>query len=210
MGCSKSIRVMTGALMALTLVTATTANARIICWTDDNGRKACGDVAPPEVMARERQVMNSRGMVVEVHARAPTEAERQAQAEATLRAAEEAALAERSAAYDRFLLETYRNLDELVSQGERRLEAVAGRKALAEQTVADAEMAVAGLRERKARLESDGRPIPAKLIEQLQTFESDLAGHQAALEGLTEQQNSLHARYAADAERFAALKASQP
>lgn len=202
------MRVTTSALMALILVTAA-ANARIICWTDDNGRKACGDVAPPEVMARERQVMNSHGMVVEVHAKPPTEAERRAQAEATLRDAEGAALAARSTAYDRFLLETYRDLDELVAQGERRLEAVAGRKILAESAVADTEIAVAELRERKARFDNDGRPIPAKLLEQLRTFEADLADHQAALAGLTQQQDSLQARYAADAERFAALTALQ-
>lgn len=147
-------------------------------------------------------------MVVEVRPRQPTEVERQAQAEATLRAAEEAALTERQAAYDRFLLQTYRDLDELTAQGDRRLEAVAARKELAEQAVADTEAAVAELRERQARLDNEGRPIPAKLLEQLRSFEADLAGHQAALEGLTEQQSTLQARYAADAERFAELKAS--
>ncbi len=205
---SQTMRVTQGTLLILSLTLATVSHARIICWTDDNGRKACGDVAPPEVSARERQVVNSRGMVVEVRPRQPTEVERQAQAEATLRAAEEAALTERQAAYDRFLLQTYRDLDELTAQGDRRLEAVAARKELAEQAVADTEAAVAELRERQARLDNEGRPIPAKLLEQLRSFEADLAGHLAALEGLTEQQSTLQARYAADAERFAELKAS--
>ena len=93
-GVSK-VQIMAGVLAVLAL---NPAAARIICWTDDQGRKACGDVAPPEVSTRERQVINARGMVVEVQPRAPTEAERQARAEATLRAAEEAALSERAAA----------------------------------------------------------------------------------------------------------------
>mgnify|MGYP001941632499 FL=1 len=205
-GVSK-VQIMAGLLAALAL---NPAAARIICWTDDHGRKACGDVAPPEVSTRERQVINARGMVVEVQPRAPTEAERQAKAEATLRAAEEAAMAERAAAYDRFLLETYRDLDELVLQGERRIEAVMGRKALAERAVADTETAVADLRTRRDALLAEDRPIPARLAEQLQTFNNDLTEHQAALDGITRQERTLRERYANDAARFAALKAGTP
>ncbi len=192
-----------GVLMALSLGAV---DARIVCWSDDNGRRACGDVVPPHVSARERQVINPRGVVVETRARPPSEAERQAQAEATLRDAELAANAQREAAYDRFLLQTYRNREELEEQAQRRLEALDGRHALAEKAVADTAAAVAELQSRKAALEANDRPVPERLTAQLQTFEADLVVHQSALEGLTAQQESMRARYAADAERFEVLR----
>lgn len=196
-------RALIGAIIVLSVGVV---DARIICWTDDNGRRACGDVVPPHISAREQHVISSRGVVVETRARPPTESERQAQAEATLREAELAANAQREAAYDRFLLQTYRDRDELEEQGRRRLEALDGRQVLAEKALADTVAAVTDLQSRKSELEANGRPVPGRLITQLQTFEADLAVHETALAAITAQQDTLRARYAADLERFDTLQ----
>lgn len=179
--------------------------AKIVCWTDDQGRRACGDVVPPEVLNRDRQIINPRGVVVETRKRPPTEAERQAQAEATLRATQDAESAKRSAAYDAFLLQTYSDVAELEAQGQRRLEVLDGRHRLAEKAVSDTEQALAELQRRAERLTAADRPVPERLSAQLSEFEVTLEAHRKSLQSITEQRDNLVVRYAQDVARYRQL-----
>ena len=192
-------------------VSAQPASAKIVCWTDDQGRRACGDVVPPEVLNRDLQIINPRGVVVETHKRPPTEAERQAQAEATLRATQDAESAKRSAAYDEFLLQTYSDVAELEAQGQRRLEVLDGRHRLAEKAVSDTEQALADLQLRAERLAAADRPVPERLKDQIVEFESTLEAHRKSLQGITEQRDNLIVRYAQDVARYQQLtEAEEP
>jgi hypothetical protein len=45
--------------------TAFAGSARIQCWTDDQGHRACGNAVPTQYANKEREVFNARGRVVE-------------------------------------------------------------------------------------------------------------------------------------------------
>jgi DNA repair exonuclease SbcCD ATPase subunit len=180
---------------------------RIVCWTDERGQRACGDVVPPHIAERERRIINDRGVVVETRSRQLT-AEERVLAEAEAASAAAAAEAEKAAAYDRFLLQTYRDEAELVEQRERRLADLRGRHTLAETSLSETRKAVDTLQSRVAEMEKAGRKVPPKLAEQLSEFATAERDHQNALESLDRQMAELSSRYDRDIARFRELKAA--
>jgi DNA repair exonuclease SbcCD ATPase subunit len=181
---------------------------RIVCWTDERGQRACGDVVPPHIAERERRIINDRGVVVETRSRQLTAEEQRVLAEAEAASAAAAAEAEKAAAYDRFLLQTYRDEAELVEQRERRLADLRGRHTLAETSLSETRKAVDTLQSRVAEMEKAGRKVPPKLAEQLSEFATAERDHQNALESLDRQMAELSSRYDRDIARFRELKAA--
>lgn len=181
---------------------------RIVCWTDERGQRACGDVVPPHVAERERRIINDRGVVVETRARQLTAQEQQVLAEAEAESARAAAEAGKAAAYDRFLLQTYRDEGELEEQRERRLADLHGRHALAKTALEETRKSVDQLESKVADLEKSSRKVPPKLAEQLQEFATAEREHESALQSLDKQIAELRARYDRDIARFRDLKAA--
>lgn len=182
---------------------------RIVCWTDEKGQRACGDVVPPHIAERERRIINERGVVVETRSRQLTAEEQQALAEAEAESARAAEEAEKAAAYDRFLLQTYRDEAELEEQRKRRLADLEGRHALAKTALEETRKSVEQLESRVADLEKNGRKVPPKLADQLREFATAERDHQSALQGLEQQMAELSARYERDIVRFRELKAAE-
>lgn len=200
---------LTTVLLAALFSTTLWAQApkRIVCWTDEQGQRACGDVVPPQIAEREQRILNERGVVVETRARQLTAEEQQALAEAEAASARAAEEAEKAAAYDRFLLQTYRDEAELREQGERRLTDLRGRRALAETSVTETRKSVEALEKRVAAMKYGERKVPPKLLEQLEQFRTAEREHRSALGALDRQLAELGARYERDIVRFRALKA---
>lgn len=139
---------------------------RIVCWTENNGQRSCGDRVPPEYAKKERQVLDAYGRVVDVKARelSPEEvAERQRQA---AEAAEAARKARERSDYDRFLMQSYSSVSDLKNARDERLATLDGRAALAEQSVRDTERTLASLKERQA-----DEPNNARLAQQVHDFQ---------------------------------------
>ena len=51
------------------------ANARIKCWTNQEGVKECGNTVPPEFAQKEHKEVSEQGVVMEEKERAKTEEE---------------------------------------------------------------------------------------------------------------------------------------
>jgi polyhydroxyalkanoate synthesis regulator phasin len=201
---------LSAAVVAGVMSTAVLAQGakRIVCWTDERGQRACGDVVPPHIAERERRIINERGVVVETRSRQLTAEEQRVLAEAEAASAAAAAEAEKAAAYDRFLLQTYRDEAELEEQRERRLADLQGRHALAKTSLEETRKSVEQLQTRVAELEKNGRKVPPKLADQLREFATAERDHQSAVEALERQMAELGTRYERDIQRFRELKAA--
>ena len=64
------IRQIGAAALSLTLLAASAPAmaGKIVCWTDDDGKRACGDRVPPKAARKERTVMDEDGRAREVKA----------------------------------------------------------------------------------------------------------------------------------------------
>lgn len=193
----------------------------LVCWNDEHGRRACGDSVPPQYAKSERQVLNSRGLVVETKPREKTPEERaKEESEAQALAAENKRVQEQ-AVYDRYLLQAYSDVTDMERARDERLTTLDGRIRMAEQAVAENEKTLAELHkrveatkaraaEKQAAAPDEDEPAPkavnARLAQQVRDFENTLADNLRALRSLKTERSNTEAKFVKDIERYRSLR----
>lgn len=199
-------RVTVGILVALLLAPA--AQAKIVCWTDENGRRACGDHVPPQYAPQEHQVIDAAGRVVETKAREKTPEELAAEKERLAREAERIKQEQERAAYDRFLLDTYSSAGQLERARNDRLAMLDGRILLAAKAVDDGQKDLDGLYQRR---KDAGDKVPPKLNKKIEEVEHALVANRAALAKLRDERKGVCASFSDDIARYVRLQgAAEP
>ncbi len=193
------------ALMLAPPVLAQKSATRIVCWTDENGRRACGDHVPPKYAPQERQIVNSAGRVVETKAREMTPEEVAAEQERKAREAELKKREEERAAYDRFLLDTYASAGQLERARNDRLAMLDGRIGLAHKAVDDGQKDLDGLYKRR---QEAGDKVPPKLEKKIKEVEGQLVDNRAALTKLKQERSGVCESFSNDIARYVELKGS--
>ncbi len=207
------MRSIIGLLLAIALGTAATAGAqapskKFQCWTDENGRRACGDRVPPQFAQKERQVFDGEGRVIEVKER-PKTAEELAAAEQAKKAEADRKRAEvEQRNYDRFLMSTFNSIKDLEKTRDQRLAAVDGRLQLTEKSVADNEAALKQLRDQAADAEKEQKKVPKRITRQIAEFEATLKDNSQALAKLRSERAEIDSKFATDIERLKTLRAA--
>ncbi len=181
---------------------------RIVCWTDDSGRRACGDRVPPQYAKKERQVFDDSGRVIETRPRQKTfeEVEDEQRRAAELEARRK--LAQERAAYDRFLMTTFASVAELEKTRDARLATLNGRLELAEESLKQNQKAINQLKSQIADAVAAGRAVPAQLTNQLREFEQSFESNRHAVLKLREERTAMRVKFYEDIERFRALTGS--
>jgi DNA repair exonuclease SbcCD ATPase subunit len=186
--------------------------SKIVCWTDQQGRRACGDRVPPQYAKQERQVYDEAGRLIETLPRQKTfeEAEDEQRRAAELEARRKRA--QEQAAYDRFLLTTFTSVAELEKTRDTRLATLDGRLGLAEESLEQNEKGIEQLKAQIADAEVEGRKVPGRLARQLQEFEQNLESNRLAVAKLREERETIRSKFHDDIDRYRALtgKAEPP
>lgn len=178
---------------------------RLVCWTDEHGIRTCGDSVPPRYADKERQVLDRAGRTVKVIPGAMTPEQRAAHEAAKARETEAQREAERQAAYDRALLNTYTRPQELAALRDDRLATVDTRIRLTESAAARDAVAVAELRARLPQ-EGSGKKPGARLQASIAEFETSLAANQRAVADMRKQREEICKTFTRDIHRFQELK----
>lgn len=177
------------------------AAAKIVCC-DVDGKRTCGDPAPPQCLNKAQTVFGKGGVAREVEA--PLTAEQRAAREAeAARKEEEKKLAAEQARRDRALLDSYTNEGEIDKAHDR---AIAEIEKNAEQ--AKNRLEVALKKQEKFEKEKEfyqKKPLPAKLQAQIGDNESEIAAQRKALEEKDAGIETVKARYEADKLRYRQL-----
>ncbi len=207
------MRAGTGAVALLTLMLSSTAHAqanpqKFQCWTDENGRRACGDRVPPQYAQKERRVYDGEGRVLEIKERQRTpeelaELERQKKAQADAQRKEE-----EQRAYDRFLLSTFNSVKDLEKMRDQRLSTLDGRINLAEKAVVDNEATLKQLRDQAAKAEAAKKKVPDRVQRQIKEFDKSLADNRKGLEQMRAERGQIETKFAGDIERLKTLRQS--
>ncbi len=104
----------TMALISMSLiVTSTSAETRIKCWTNSDGVRECGKNVPPEYSQQAHEELNSRGITVETSDRAKTDEERAEEDRLAAIQEEKDKRKAEAKAQDKILLDTYSNTDDI-------------------------------------------------------------------------------------------------
>lgn len=189
-------------LLILALGITATASAKTYRWVDENGQVHYGDRIPAKYAQQRSQTLNSRGVVVDER-NAPKTPEQLAIEEAERKAREAAeARAREQARYDSFLLSTYATQDQIISRRDDQLNILDSRIASGEKSVTQNQASLDKLRERAAKIESAGNPVPARISKQINEFEATLRSSEVALEAMRQERDKVNADFERDLNRW--------
>ncbi|TJY63202.1 DUF4124 domain-containing protein [Sinimarinibacterium sp. CAU 1509] len=201
-----NVRVAIGMIVALLLTPV--AQAKIVCWTDENGHRACGDHVPPKFAPQEHQIVDSAGRVIETKAREKTPEEAAAEQQRKALEAETQKREKERAAYDRFLLDTYASAGQLERARNDRLAMLDGRIGLAQKAVDDGQKDLEGLYKRR---QDAGDKVPPQLEKKIKEVEGQLVDNRAALAKLKQERSGVCESFSNDIARYVELRgASEP
>lgn len=206
MNSSKLIALIT----TLTLVSLSMpAQARIVCWTNKDGVKECGDKVPPEYAQTDRQELSKQGLVVDEKERAKTDeelAEEKRQAELQ---AEQDRIAQEEARRDKILLDTFSNIDDIEMTRDGKIAAIQTSISLAEARNQKLQAELEKLVEQAANQERAGKPIPEDLEKDIESLRRQIKTNDDFIADKRKEQDLVREASAKDVERFKELKSIQ-
>ena len=193
-------------IAASAFVYSSHALARIVCWTNNDGVRECGDKVPPEYSQKKREELSEQGLVVEEHERAKTEEELAKEKELEAKKAEEERLAEEQEKQDQILLHTFASVDEIEVARDDKLDAIESSISLAHTRNEKLQKDMDGLLEKAATAESTGKEPSKHLLEDIAALERQIDNNNKFIKDKRSEQETIKQDYALDIDRFKKLK----
>ncbi len=197
--------------LAAALLFSATVEARIVCWTNNEGIRECGNAVPPEYAQKETRTLNKRGMTTDVRERAKTPeelaAERAKQEEEERLAAEQAAREREQQRRDRVLLSTYLTEADIIRSRDRQSSSIDATIEITHISMDKLQQRLDAEKKKAARYERVGKPLPEALQSEIASLQSQIDDKQGFIERKEQEKQRLHEKYQADIARFRELKA---
>ncbi len=199
-------------VLAGALLLATSAHAKIVCWTNNEGIRECGNAVPPEYAQKEVRTFNQRGMVMEVQERAKTaeevKAEKAREAEEKRIAEEQEKSRNEQLRYDRVLLSTYLTEEDIIRSRERKSNLYEASIEVTRSTIEKLQAKLDEDNKRVAQLEKKGKKPPERVLQDITTLQQQIEEKQRFIDKKELEKQELHKQYDADLKRFRELKAN--
>lgn len=196
----------------VTLLIGNAAQAKIVCWTNSEGIRECGNSVPPEYAQKETRTINKRGITTDVQERAKTPeeiAEEKAREAEEKRIAEEKARQEREqAAYDRVLLSTYISEDDIIRARDRQSSSIDATIEITRITIDRVQEKLDSEKKKAANFERQGKKLPKTLKEDIASMQQQIQDKQRFIDTKEAEKQKIREKFDADMLRFRELKAS--
>jgi len=195
-----------GLLLALFGLSTTSLAAGIKCWKNREGVRECGQFVPPEYSQQRIEIINERGIVVDVREAAKTPAQLAEEArqkklrEAELRRQKEQAL------QDRILLNTFTTERDLRLSYDGKIEALRGIISITHSNSETLQKNLTRVQKKAANYERAGEQPPQTLFEEMDSLKNQIRDNQEFIAKKEAAIRKLEARYQADLARFRKLK----
>lgn len=181
-------------------------SGRMVCWTNNDGVRECGDRVPPEYAQQESQELNKRGMVIKETERAKTEEELQ-QAEEEARAqAEQERLEQEQAKKDKILLNTFFSVEEIEKSRDSKLDTLQTTIDLAEKRSVKMKDDLDKYTKQAADAERAGKAPAPELLKDIESLQRQLQTNEQLIADRRQEQEGVRTSYKKDIERFKELK----
>lgn len=185
---------------------ALSTQARIVCWTNKDGVKECGDRVPPEYAQKERQELNKQGLVIDETERAKTEEELEEAKHRAEMAAEQQRLAEEKAKHDKILLDTFSNVDDINMARDGKIAALETTISLTEKRNEKLQAELDKLVEQAATEERAGKSPSEDLVKDIEALRRQIKNNEDFIADKREEQIAVKEEYANSVARFKELK----
>jgi hypothetical protein len=197
-------------ILLLLFLLAGTTEASIKCWINRDGVRECGNVVPPEYAQQQHEVRDRHGLTTNIQQRAKSveelRAEEAAAAAERQRKEEDERRARQQAAYDRVLISTFLNEEEILAARDRQVMIIDGTIEMTRLAIEKHHQQLDDYLQRAAALERSGRSVPDDLLNDMVSIERQVNDKQEFIQTKQEEREATRARYAADLARFRELK----
>ena len=200
--------VATASIILIPLASTATEHQRLYRWVDDTGVVHYGDLVPPEYADAEKQVLNTRGVIIDIM-RGKNTAEEIAEENRIAELRRQEKLQRRQ---DEALLATYLSVDEIIMHRDRRIELFQAQSRVTELYLRNMMHRMAALREEASNYrpyseDPDAQMIDPELAEDMLVTKATIKRHQANLARFREDEQNIVARFDGDIDRFKSLTA---
>ena len=196
----------TASLLLLPLASMAAEHQRLYRWVDAEGIVHYGDYVPAEYADTEKQVLNTRGVTVDIM-RGKKTAEEIAEENRIAELRRQEDLQRRA---DEALLATYLSVDEIVMHRDRRIELFQAQSRVTELYLRNMMRRMATLREEASKFrpyseDPEAQMINPELAEDILVTKATIKRHQANLARFREDEQNIVARFDGDINRFKSL-----
>ncbi len=202
-------------LLAISLIAplllSSSAYAKIVCWTNSDNIRECGNAVPPEYAQKKTETLNKRGMTTEVNERAKTPEEIAAE---KVRLAEEQRLIDEEAqrekdrrTYDRVLLSTYLTESDIIRSRDRQTTSIDASIEVTNITIDKLNEKLVEEKKKAANYERAGKPMPERMEQDISSLQEQIDGKNRFIETKKAEKQKLYDKYQAEIIRFRELKA---
>ena len=180
--------------------------ARIKCWTNNEGVRECGTSVPPEYAQKGHEELSKHGTVAEKQERAKTEeelAEEKRQAELK---EEEMRQLEEQKKHDNILLATFTNVEDIELSRDDKIAALDSSISLANKRNEKMQGDMDKMVEKAAAAENSGKEPPEGLLKDIESLQRQIKNNDEFIASKKAEQESVMQAYAKDIARFNELK----
>ncbi len=194
-------------LLSLSSLTLSgTVQARIKCWTNNEGVKECGNKIPPEYAQKKSQELGKGGLVREETERAKTDEELAEQRRLDKIQAEEDRLAAKQKKKDDILLQTFSNVEDIERARDERLTALDAAIKLTQARSEKIQYDLDKRIQKAAAAERSGKAPSEDLLKDIESLKRQLKNNETFIEGKRAEQEEIKEAHAKDIAHFKQLK----
>lgn len=177
-------------------------HARIVCWTNSDGVRECGDSVPPEYSKQGHQEFSEQGIVVDETEAEMTDTELEELKRITAEKAEQKRREEEQKRRDRMLLDTFTSVEDIERARDRRISAIDSSISLAERRINKLRQEKDRLIKKAAGFEREGKEIPGFITEDINRVERQITSNNEFIADKREEQEVVRARHDRDIKRY--------
>lgn len=191
---------------------AAKSGGKIVCWTNSDGVRECGNAVPPEYAQKETRTIDKQGMTTEIRERARTAeelaADRAQHAEEEEQAAEAEQRKQEQEAYDRVLLATYLSEEDIIRSRDRQSTSINATIEVTQIAVDKLQKKLSEEKKKAANYERLGKPLPERVQQDIDALQEQIDSKTSFIQSKELEKKALHEKYDADMIRFRELKAN--
>lgn len=186
------------------------AQAKIVCWKNNEGVRECGNAVPPEYAQKSIERKSSMGMTVEKTQRAKTQAELDKERAETERMRKEKLEADRlaveQARKDRVLLQTFTTEEDLRLATDGKIAVIDSRIKHREQLTGKSEKTRDEMQGEAAQFERRGKKVPPELTKKINDVQLQIDNNRAQITKRKQERVQVQQQYETDLSRYRELK----
>jgi hypothetical protein len=183
---------------------------KLLCWTNSDGVKECGDKLPPEYAQEEHEELSKKtGSVVKETERAKTEEQLAEEKKQAAIKAEEERVAKEQTKKDKILLDTFTNVKDIEMARDSKITTLESSIAVTEKRGTKMQADLDNRINQAAASEREGKTPPEHLRKDIESLQRQIKSNNDFIATTRKEEEEVKASYGRDIARYKELTATE-